>query len=279
MGKFVQQYPIVAFFVLAYVFTWLLEGPAAFFPRWPGLLSFLGALGPAAAAIVVVAVAGAGRLGLRQLLAPLGRWRVGVHWYAIVLLGPALMMLASVFIYGLLFGGSGMRSLNGVWPMLGQHAGALAILFAYQFLIVWGEEIGWRGYALPRLQERYHPFLASVILGLVWGLWHLPSFWMEGSIHQRMSLAFFVLTSVGYSLLYTWAYNGSRGSLLLMTLLHAANNTTVTYTILFFPALIEKPVFSLAVLALFDLLVILISGPRLLWRPAEPPEPADLPAG
>ena len=151
-------------------------------------------------------------------------------------------------------------------PILGTHILTLIGIFVYQLLIVWGEEIGWRGYALPRLQKKLHPLLASLVLGILWGIWHLPYFLIEGSVHQKMGLPFFILATIGYTLLYTWIYNGTKGSVLLICLLHAANNTTVSYTMLFFPPLIENPLFSLAVLALFDGVVILFAGPKLLWN-------------
>ncbi|MFZ5819095.1 MAG: CPBP family intramembrane glutamic endopeptidase [Chloroflexota bacterium] len=119
---------------------------------------------------------------------------------------------------------------------------------------------------MPGLQSKYHPILASVILGVLWGAWHLPLFWIEGSAQQSMSVQFFILATVGYSILYTWIYNGARGSLLVMCLFHAANNTTVSYTMLFFKPIIQEPLFSLAVLGSFDLLVIIVTGSRLLLQ-------------
>jgi membrane protease YdiL (CAAX protease family) len=266
LAKFTRQHPLITFFCLAYAFSWVLGVPAAIYPRWPGWLTFLTVLGPAIAAIIVAGMV-EGEDGVRQLLSPLKKWRVGIQWYVIVLLGPSVMMISSVYLYHLISKESGILESVRISSMLGSHFVALLIIFIYQFSIIWGEEIGWRGYALPRLQTRYHPILASIILGIIWGLWHLPSFWIEGSVHQSMSLPFFVLASVGYSILYTWIYNGSGGSLLLICMLHAANNTTVSYTMLFFTPILDKPVFSLAVLGLFDLLVILIAGPKLLWQP------------
>ena len=268
LAKFTRQHPLITFFCLAYAISWVLGVPAAIYPGWPGVLSFLTVFGPAVAAIIVAGLV-EGEDGVRQLLSPLKKWRVGIHWYMIVLLGPSAMMISSVYLYRLITKESGILESVRISSILGSHFVGLSIIFIYQFFFIWGEEIGWRGYALPRLQTRYHPILASVILGIIWGLWHLPSFWIEGSVHQSMSLPFFVLASVGYSILYTWIYNGSRGSLLLMCMLHAANNTTVSYTMLFFTPILEQPVFSLAVLGLFDLLVILIGGPKLLWQPGK----------
>ena len=268
VAKFVSQHPLITFFSLAYGLSWVLGVPATIFPDWPGVLTFLTVLGPAVAAIVVAGLV-EGEDGVRRLLSPLKKWRVGIQWYLLVLLGPSLMMVSSVYLYHLMSKESGISDSVQVFSMIDSHFWALLIIFIYQFIIIWGEEIGWRGYALPRLQTRYHPILASVILGILWGLWHLPSFWIEGSVHQRMSVQFFVLASVGYSVLYTWIYNGTGGSLLLICMLHAANNTTVSYTMLFFAPILEEPVFSLAVLGLFNILVIIIAGPKLLWQPGK----------
>jgi len=262
---FVKKYPLIAYFLLAYGLTWIVQIPAAIFPGWPELLTFLGSFGPVVAAFIVVGLI-AGKDGVQQLISPIKKWRVGVQWYLIVLVGPTLMMASSIYLYQLLGKGSGMPVSISMASQVGEHFLALWVIFIYQVVIVWGEEIGWRGFALPNLQIRFHPILASVILGVLWGLWHLPWFWIEGSAQQSMSVQFFVLATVGYSILYTWIYNGTRGSLLMMCLLHAANNTTVSYTMLFFKPIIEEPVFSLAVLGVFNLLIIGIAGPKLLWR-------------
>jgi len=258
----VQQHSLIAFFVLAFAISWLFGAPAVLFPNWPGLLVFLTAIGPALAAIIIAAIVD-GKVGLEKLLLPLKKWRVGPQWYLIVLFGPAITMIVSIVLYDAFRSGENSSGIEQIRSMIGGHFIVLLAIFFYQFSIVWGEEIGWRGYALPRLQNTYHPILASVILGVLWGLWHLPSFWMDGSVHQSMSVLFFIFATIGYSILYTWIYNGTGGSLLLICLLHAANNTTVSYTMLFFKPILEEPIFSLLILGLFDAIVIVLAGPKL----------------
>lgn len=272
----IKRYPLITFFIMAFGISWLFGAPAAIFPNWPGLLIFFTGFGPVASAIIVVACV-EGKNGVLKLVAPLFQWRVGVRWYLVVLLGPALTMGTSIFLYRLLGRESGMLETGPLFSILGSNFLALVILFIFQLMIVWGEEVGWRGYALPKLQAKFHPLIASIILGLLWGLWHLPSFWIAGSVHQSMSVGFFVLATVGYSILYTWIYNGTQGSLWMMCLLHAANNTTVSTSMLFFKPITEDPVFSLAVLGLFNLLVIIISGPKLGWRHRHQEHPGYLP--
>jgi hypothetical protein len=92
---------------------------------------------------------------------------------------------------------------------------------------VLGEEIGWRGYALPRLQARYGSLLASLIIGFTWGAWHLPLFWLPGNFHQTIPPTLFLLQSVALAIIYTWLYNQTKGSLLIAHLFHAASNVTL----------------------------------------------------
>jgi len=265
MIRSIRRYPLASFFVLAYGLTWLYAWPKAVIAGWPDWLAFLAVFGPALAALLVAAALN-GLAGAQQLLASLATWRVRPAWYLIVLLGPLVMVVASVLLYRLLGRGSGMQASFDLLHLPGDHLLALAAIFFYQLLILWGEELGWRGFALPRLQARFHPLVASLVLGILWGFWHLPLFWTPGTVQQGMSLPYFMLASIGYSVLYTWVYNGTGGSVLLVCLLHAANNTTVTYSMLFFKPLLTEPAFSLFVLACFDLLVILLAGPRLQLR-------------
>jgi uncharacterized protein len=92
------------------------------------------------------------------------------------------------------------------------------------FILVVGEELGWRGYALPQLLERWSPLTSSLILGLLWGLWHLPTFLVPGTPQYGLPLSAFILLTVEYSILLTWLYLHTKGSVLLATLCHGAIN-------------------------------------------------------
>jgi len=160
---------------------------------------------------------------------------------------------------GSLFGQGFPTAGQFAWPVL------LPVFITMLLSNVW-EEIGWRGFALPKLQKIYHPLFASLILGAIWAIWHLPLFFAEGSPQAQMGMIYFFLATLGYSILYSWIYNGSKESLFMIWLLHSANNATVTYTMLFFKPLINEPVFSLAILGLFDALVILLTKFNLLYQ-------------
>lgn len=228
-----------AFFTLAFALSWLIWLPAALvsygwisWPLDPNLSGLLGAFGPSLAALILT-LRHEGMAGVRSLLKRLLRWRVGLPWYAFVLLWPAALSLARSGIAVLLgstppdFSQPPFVQFVELPPEVAASTPFLAFLpfiFLQQTLLgsSMGEELGWRGYALPRLQGQMDSFRASVLLGLLWGLWHLPLWLTQGHPQQNTFLLWPLLTLVATSVLFTWVYNHSRGSLLLMLLFHSA---------------------------------------------------------
>lgn len=215
----------VAYFVLAYALSWLFWVPAALVARGqldlgvPDLLLMvLGGLGPMLAAIAVAAWESGGA-GVKRLFAQLLRWRVAGRWYLIALVGiPALEL--SVVAGQLLRGGAV------------DHAGLLAALatapFHFVFVALIGggldEEMGWRGYALPRLQDQLGPLPANILLGVLWACWHIPLWFVPGSFQADTPFALYVVSTTALSFLISWIYNGSGGSLLLAILAHTMSD-------------------------------------------------------
>jgi len=180
------------YFVLAFAFTWFFWGLAVLgargvIPTLPGFM-VLGTFGPMVAAIVLTAQE-SGRAGMRYLLVRVVCWRVSPVWYVVALLGPILLYLAAM-------------ALN----------------------VALGEEVGWRAYALPALQARYGALLASVILGVIWALWHLPQFFNPDTIYSNLPFILQLVLQVPFAILITWVYNSTRGSVLMVMLLHAVFN-------------------------------------------------------
>jgi membrane protease YdiL (CAAX protease family) len=215
----------VTYFVLAFAFTWALWVPAALEAR--GLISplpvpatFLGAFGPLVAAVVVTALE-SGRAGLRSLLDRIVRWRVAPVWYGVAILGPIALMLAAIALHVVL---------GGQPPSLGLLIGALPTLLIYivymMLTVALGEEVGWRGYALPALQARYSALLASLILGLMWALWHLPVFFNPDTFYSNLPFGLWLAYLVPFAVLITWVFNSAGGSVLMAMFFHAVLNAS-----------------------------------------------------
>jgi len=215
-----KRHDVLSFFVLAFAISWACWIPAAMLSLDSRLLLILGSFGPALASIVLTRCL-CGRAGLRRMLARLLIWRVGLGWYLFAFLGTAVVVLSSIWIHGRLGGAVPEFNDPGQWYL------AIVVFLYVLFFSVMGEEIGWRGYALPRLQARHNALVSSLILGLVWGFWHLPLFWIKGNEHQQLSLTLFILQIVAQAIIYTWIYNNTRQSLLMAHLYHAASNATL----------------------------------------------------
>ena len=203
----VKRHPLVAFFVLAYLLTWWVYPLLQFSP----LVGLFGLFGPAAAALIVAA-ATEGRVGVRELLLRTVRWRVGIRWYVIALVLPTVLALAGLGVYVL-------TGRPNSLPL-----GRLSILDLIVFVLVVGEELGWRGYAFPKLIQKFSPRTASLILGVLWGVWHLPTFVIASMPQYGRPFGAFLVMTVSYSVLLGWAFLHTRGSVLIATLFHGAIN-------------------------------------------------------
>jgi membrane protease YdiL (CAAX protease family) len=168
------------------------------------MLVGLGAFGPAAAAMIAARVEGT---GVRALLRPLGQWRVGARWYFVALFLPGAIFVVAAMVY---------NALGHSEPLLYPPNQPAFVAAAIVFPV--GEEIGWRGFALPRLIERFGPLPASCILGVLWTFWHIPMLTLQGV--SPILYVVFVPFMVGGSVLFTWVYRHTHGSLLLAVLVH-----------------------------------------------------------
>lgn len=214
---------LLIFFALTFAWSWtcwllapVIETQSA---HAASTLFFLGGFGSSLAAVMVVSVNG-GRAKLRDWLKKClqyrGRWR----WITLALLAPLAILTLAAALH-MVLGGNVRAS-----PAVG-HVAMLLANFGLVFLIggPLGEELGWRGYALPALQQRLSWRTAGVVLGGIWGIWHLPLFFIAGSAQNQGSiLAFFVLI-MATSVFYTWLFNRSAGSIVPVLVLHTASNS------------------------------------------------------
>ncbi|MCD1295350.1 hypothetical protein CUJ83_10095 [Methanocella sp. CWC-04] len=228
MIKFLRTHTLLFFFLLTFALSWAIWIPMAMnyygiFPirMDPGFVMvfrLFGTLGPAVSAILVSLLVG-GKPAVRALLGQIGRWRVGWKWYAAAALVFPLLLLASAGIYSLVPGAQPL-------PVVEVTAGSLLVIMVIMTISVMGEEIGWRGLALPLLQQRWTAFNSSLILGTVWTVWHLP-FWMIlgeletfGWGYWLMSWAFITAGAI----YITWFMNNTGNSLLMVILFHWCYN-------------------------------------------------------
>ena len=187
---------------------------------WSALRSTVFLLGVFAPAIVALALSARerGRAGAWALVARIGRWRVGGRWYLFAAFYMAAVKLTVAVVH---------RVATGAWPRFGDTPWfimALAVVTSMWFQA--GEEIGWRGYALPRLAERMTPAAASVLLGVIWAAWHLPLFYILGGDTVGQSFPLYLLQITALSVAMAWLYFRTSASLLLVMLMHAAVNNT-----------------------------------------------------
>jgi membrane protease YdiL (CAAX protease family) len=276
-GNPLAHYPLVSFFVLAYALSWLAWSPWFLSEAGTGLLPFDGGrfstilniaalvLGPTLSALVVTA-ASEGRGGVRRLLGRIVLWRVGFRWYLFVLVGtPAIVVLSTLAMPGALasFQAEAVPRVLFLYVVAG-----LFFLFAGGPFF---EEIGWRGFALPRLQAVYGPLVGSLVLGVLWGLWHLPLFLIpswdtpHGSV---LDVALFIVLALALTVLLTWVFNNTKGSVLAVILAHGSLNVSAVAMYDLFPApSVTEGIANVAVgFGLAAVAVVVLTRGRLGYR-------------
>jgi CAAX protease family protein len=244
------RYPLVSFFVMAYAFSWIVWAPwvlgqdgAKLLPPalsvvlpTAGYLLAAGILaGPTLAAFIMTATT-EGREGVRRLLGRLVLWRVGIRWYVVALIGVPLIMLLGTMVYSMEL--PNLAALGGPSYLL-SYLGSFALVTVLGGPLL--EEVGWRGFALPRMEPLHGPLLASLILGVLWALWHLPEFlvptWAASSGGGGiLSIILFTLTVITFTIVITWVFNNTRASVLLAILVHSSIDTFTIPLAAIFPA-------------------------------------------
>jgi membrane protease YdiL (CAAX protease family) len=222
-----QHYPLVSFFAMAYAFSWLGWLPYILSLDGLGILPFhlpLGDLSVAPGAYLGPLLSGflmvgatEGRAGVGRLLRRIVQWREAWYWYAFALIAiPLIRTLGAVVLPGVL----GTVRADGLQASLQTYLTLLPITVLVSGL---AEEPGWRGFALPRLQERFGPLLGTLVLGILWSIWHFPLFltsWTADS--GLLQVIEFTVTATAIAVIITWVFNNTRGSLLIAMLLHGA---------------------------------------------------------
>jgi membrane protease YdiL (CAAX protease family) len=222
LRAWLQRAPLLGFFALTFAWSWACWALSpAIRPQLPWLamlLMFAGSLGPSLAAIVVVASTRR-FVGLRTWLSRCLQWRIGWGWGAFALLLPLAVMTLAAGLHIALGGAIGTAPASGHLLMTVVNLPLILLLGGPM-----GEEFGWRGLALPVLQDRFGWRAASLGLGLVWGVWHLPLFFIDGTAQDHIPPALFMLSVVAMSVVFAWLVNRTAGSVVSALVLHTAIN-------------------------------------------------------
>ena len=247
-----RRHPLAAFFVLTFAISWMFVPAGGFLP-----------FGPLVAALIVLPLA-EGRSGLTDLGRRMIRWRVGAKWYVLAIALPLGATLVAVGLNVALGAPvSGLDDLDPWYLLIG--------LFFLRLINPvdgpMGEEPGWRGFALPRLQANRSPLMASLILGLIVAVWHLPLVFLPDEELPPI----FLLGTVGITFVYTWIFNHTGGSVLMTLVAHSAQGV-IAFSALGFNGADD----SRGVLLLTGALCLLAAGllvfDRESWRGRAPAE-------
>jgi uncharacterized protein len=228
------RHPLLFYVLIVYAVTWIVWLPFLLSADGLGLMSFssplpliviggLATFGPALGAFVMTGVT-EGRAGICRLLQKIVLWRVGLRWYLFALIGlPVILALGTIVVPG------NVASFQPTDP--------LSLLFAYLPFFIYpalilggplGEEPGWRGFALPRLQRQYGPLVGSLILGVIWTFWHVAPVWLASWYTAGMlniyNFVLYLLFITSWTIVFTWVYNNTKGSVLMAIVVHASGD-------------------------------------------------------
>ena len=270
MSNFVRKYPAISMFVVAEILgAGLVAGIAA--GVLPEVFFLVAAFSASLAGVILTAIA-SGKAGLREMFRRLLIWRAGVGWWAFAVFALGLMYLGGILLAAI-FTGSALeiplaQPLYMFFPLL------IMQFFTDSGL---GEELGWRGFLLPRMQARYNALVSSLIVGTLWGLWHLPLFMVEGMppyynmaqkwgvVPSLLGLTLFI--TIPWAILFTWLYNNTKGSLLLAFVFHSSQ---AWFGLFMDPDNLVGPYLGYtAVMTILAIVVVLVSGAQNLSRKHE----------
>ncbi len=227
MLNWIKRHTLFVYFVLTYAISWAIWLPivlgAQKLVSWqpPSALYYLGAFGPMLAALIVTG-AGEGRPGLANLWSQIVKWRVPFRYYALAVLVPFALFALALVINWMTTGAWGNLTLLGQVDYL-PYLGIPGVVLLWMATFGYGEEIGWRGLALPQMLRTRSATTAALVIGVIWGCWHLPLFFFRDTYMLMGLVGFpmFVLSMVCASFILTWLYINSGGSILIAALFHA----------------------------------------------------------
>lgn len=274
---YMHKHPLVSFFFMAYSFSWIILIPyilsqwyilphSNIFVVFFALNAFVG---PTLSAYIMGRIT-EGKDGWINIKKCFRRFKVGWPWYIFILLGlPLVMMFGISIIPGALSSFQGFPS-------------GFSAKYIVYFVILFfgggplGEEIGWRGFALPRMQVRYGALRATLILGILWAFWHLPHFLttaQRGGPGSNPSILYvnfpiFLLMVMSITVIMTWVFNHTKGSLFVSILLHTSINTFSLILALFSAPIVTNTDLPVAIgLGILAIIILIFTRGKLGYKP------------
>jgi membrane protease YdiL (CAAX protease family) len=225
----IKKYPLICFFILSYALSWIIEIPLALQAQgrirevFPFSIHYLAGYGPLLSALIVTRLS-RGASGLRELWGRMTHWRVKPGWWLVAVSPLGIYLLVGVALWLLQGQRMNLAAMGQVdyLPPLGLAAIPLWIV---TFGI--GEETGWRGFALPRLQKRRSALSATLLLWVFWALWHLPLFFYS---YDPFIIPGMLIGLLAGAITFTWLYNSTGGSVLMTVIWHGLFNYTTACT-------------------------------------------------
>jgi uncharacterized protein len=282
-STWMRSHPMIAYFSIAYIGTWLLDLPMVLgqdglglFPYSVPMVLFAilfilsSYMGPTLAAYLVTNAVD-GKDGMRKLFRRYGQWRVGLRWYLFGIFAfPTFHIIAT----SISMQGVPWEELRANWATI--FSAYLPLVLIFPAVITWGEEPGWRGFALTRLQERYHPLVSSLIVGFFHGLWHLPIYFLVvgPAANGPFNLVNFgtnLIAILAVSIIISWFFNHAKRSILFAVMIHASLNATPAWMSSLIPGLPQQTgMIAVGIYIVVAVALILISNGRLGYQvPAE----------
>lgn len=263
----------LSFFILSFVLSWLIWipldlshfgiGPFHISETASGVVRLAGVLMPAISALIIIGLTG-GRHALSKLLSRLFIWKVGIQWWAAAIFIQPILLIIAGLVYNRL---SGQVPIT-IPPLL--SAAEFMINLIMLLIATLGEEIGWRGVALPSLQSKNSPLKASAILGFWWATWHIP-FWLLLDTFSQYGLAYLAMNFlfiVPGTFFITWFFNQTRSSILLPVIFHLVFNVVNT---VIFPVTASPGAYAIFVVLDWMLMIVIVprlNSPKMKFQPA-----------
>jgi membrane protease YdiL (CAAX protease family) len=256
---FLKRYPVIPYIVLVYILPLPILSLRYFDLPFEPILIYA-SWTPNIAAFLVLGVILREKGGVRDLVSGWGKWRVGTRWY-LAAISPLFIALLAAEVFIVLGGSTIVPEQPIGFPLL-------MSIFLSLITGAMGEELGWRGFLLPRLQQRYNALVSSLIVGVIWAIWHLPLWSLPGYGWDVIPYWTFALGAISTSVISTWVLNNTGGSLVMASIIHLMMNfgMSVVGILGLIPSPRDGWMIASILFAIYAVVVVVVAGPSRLSK-------------